>query len=116
MAVGVSIPGALSLEVVGAAPLADADLPLPDDPAFAIFGLILAEGASDPADPRPDSFEKLGLRGPANDLTFLDRIHILPRARDLGAVISEQEILVEVWNAYRTRTKTLDEITVEGPA
>ena len=68
------------------------------------------------ADPRPDAFEFDGNPGPAEDLAVLDRIHVIPRRRDLGAVVSEQEIEVEVWNAFLARARMLDEITVEGPA
>lgn len=115
MPVGVAIPGALPLDGVGVGPLADADLPLPDSEAFAIFGRNIA-GAGTLADPRPDAFAKAGLRGPAFDLIYHDRIHIFPRWRDLGSVVSEQEIDVEVWNAYLQRANILDDITVTGPA
>lgn len=116
MAVGVPMPGALSLDSNGVSHLADVELSLPTDPAFAIPSALLAGADPTLADPRPDAFEKVGLRAPANDLTFLDRIHVIPRSRDLGAVISAQEIDVEVWNAYRNRAKILDDITVTGPA
>ena len=116
MAAGVQIPGALYLETTGVSHLSDAVLSLPTDPAFAMLSGLLAGEEPDLADPRPDAFSTVGLPAPANDLTFLDRIHVIPRRRDLGAVISEQEIEVEIWNAYRNRAKILDEITVAGPA
>ena len=116
MAAGVTIPGALNLESNGVSHLSDVVLSLPTDPAFAIPPAVLAAAEPTLADPRPDAFSKVGVAAPANDLTFLDRIHVIPRRRDLGPVISEQEIEVEVWNAYRNRGKILDEITVEGPA
>lgn len=116
MAVGVPMPRALYLESNGVSHLADVVLSLPTDPAFAMLSGSLAGGEPDLADPRPDAFSKVGLPAPANDLTFLDRIHVIPRTRDLGAVISEQEIEVEFWNAYLNRSKTLEDITVTGPA
>jgi hypothetical protein len=47
---------------------------------------------------------------------WFERIHVLPRQRDLGSVISEQEIEVEVWNAHRTRAQELNDIVLTGPA
>jgi len=68
------------------------------------------------ADPRPDAFAMTGAGAPVQDLAILNRIHVIPRRRDLGAVVSEQEIEVEVWNAFHSRAKTMEEITVAGPA
>lgn len=117
MATGVLHPGWLSLESVGVTNLADAEIPVPTSNGWAMpIPLFAGDQPSALADPRPDAFEKIGVEGPANDLTFLDRIHVVPRRRDLGAVISEQEIEVEVWNARRNRAKILDDITVEGAA
>lgn len=96
--------------------LIDADLPDPLDDASVVAPLTLEALFRGLADPRPDAFAFLGNPGPAEDLAILDRIHVIPRRRDLGAVVSEQVIDVEVWNAFLSRARVLDEITVEGPA
>jgi hypothetical protein len=59
--------------------------------------------------------ELVGTDGHVQDVIWFERIHVVPRQRDLGAVISEQRINVEVYNAFRRRAKVLDDITVEGP-
>jgi hypothetical protein len=68
------------------------------------------------ADPRPAAFQKAGGVGPVHDLAVLGRVHVIPRRHDLGAVVSEQEAEVEVWNADVQRGQTLEVITVAGPA
>jgi len=115
--VGVSSPSWLVLDDgVGVNLLEDAELPAVTSNAWAIATIGGAPAAfSTLADPTPDAYSKTGLRGPVHDLAVLDRIHILPRAQDLGAVISLQEIDVEVWNNYPVRAQTLDEITISGP-
>lgn len=68
------------------------------------------------ADPRPAAFEVGGGIAPVHGMAVLGRIHVIPRRHDLGAVVSEQEAEVEVWNADIQRAQTLEEITVAGPA
>lgn len=115
MASGTSAPGVMWLEEVGTADLDGASLPDPTDPAWTLAGLISELSFDTLADPRPDAFAMVALRPRSYDTLFLDHIHIIPRERDLGAVVSEQEILVEVWNACMQRGRILTEITIEGP-
>ncbi len=68
------------------------------------------------ADPRPAAFQRAGALAPVHGLAVLGRVHVIPRRHDLGAVVSEQEAEVEVWNADIQHGHTLQEITVEGPA
>ncbi len=68
------------------------------------------------ADPRPVAFQRAGGIAPVHGLAVLGRVHVIPRRHDLGAVVSEQEAEVEVWNADIQHGHTLQEITVEGPA
>ncbi|MBE0564947.1 MAG: hypothetical protein IH621_03250 [Krumholzibacteria bacterium] len=67
------------------------------------------------ADPRPAAFQKDGGVAPVHGLAVLGRVHVIPRRFDLGAVVSEQEAEVEVWNADIYRAQVLEEITVDGP-
>ncbi len=118
MAIGALAPGWLPVPTGPDASidLIEAALPLPLDDASVVAPRAFEALFDELADPRPDEFAFAGNPGPAEDLAFLDRIHVIPRRRDLGAVVSEQEIEVEVWNAFLARAKVLDEITVEGPA
>lgn len=109
-------PSAIPLESVGVSHLANAMIPTPPQDTFALAGLILSGGFDTLADPRPDAFQKTGLPGPVHGLVWFDRIHIVPRRRDLGSVVSEQQIAVEVWNAYLERAQILDDVIVTGPA
>ena len=68
------------------------------------------------ADPRPAAFQMEGGIAPVHGMAVLGRVHVIPRRHDLGAVVSEQEAEVEVWNADILRAQTLEEITVAGPA
>lgn len=68
------------------------------------------------ADPRPMAFQRDGGIAPVHGLAVLGRVHVIPRRHNLGAVVSEQEGEVEVWNADIQRTQILEEITVAGPA
>jgi hypothetical protein len=67
------------------------------------------------ADPRPAAMQKTGGTAPAHGLAVLGRIHVIPRRYDLGAVVSEQEAEVEVWNADLQHAKIVQQITVQGP-
>jgi hypothetical protein len=67
------------------------------------------------ADPRPVTMQKDGGVAPAHGLVVLGRVHVIPRRFELGAVVSEQEAEVEVWNAAIDRAQILEEITVDGP-
>lgn len=50
------------------------------------------------------------------EVAWFERIHVLPRLRDLAFLVNEQDITVEVWNAYRAAGKVLTSITVTGAA
>jgi hypothetical protein len=61
------------------------------------------------------AFSALGVEAPSHGLAVFGRIHVIPRFVDVGQVISEKELLIEVWNAFRWRARALTDITVEGP-
>lgn len=116
MANGVPMPSFYSLAEVGVQDLLSANLPDPTDNAGALtaFGIVGTPGAL--ADPRPEAFAKTGFLAPTHDLVWLNHIHIFPRRRDLGSVVSAHQFEVEVWNGFMRTSQILDEITVEGPA
>jgi len=117
VASGILSPSPFAFEDgVGVSHLEDAVLDLPSVAEWAIAGLLLVGDRGTLADPRPDAYEKLGIPALAHGLVWFNRIHVLPRERDLGSVVSGQEIEVEVWNAYLERAQILDDIVITGPA
>jgi hypothetical protein len=116
MATGIEYPQPQALDSNGVNHLSGASLPDVTSSAWAIAGQAIVASFATQADPRPDAFAKTGFPGLAHDLAFHDRIHVIPRNVDVGFVISERDIEVEVWNAFFTRAKTLTEITESGPA
>jgi len=95
--------------------LVEAVLPLPNVPAWYLAPMSEVCSFSGQADPRPDAFDKIGVWAPEEDLAVHNRIHVIPRERDLGFVASPQTLGVEVWNAFLNRAQIMDEITSEGP-
>ena len=61
------------------------------------------------------AMQKDGGVAPVHGHVVLGRVHVIPRRIDLGAVVSDQEAEVEVWNAAIDRAQILEEITVDGP-
>lgn len=116
MPAGIAAPPPGWLTENGTQDLRDTVIPSPTESASFVAPLSVAALFSVLADPRPASFMSLGFAGPANDLIVHGRIHVIPRRYDLGAVVSEQEIEVEIWNAALTQARILEEINVEGPA
>lgn len=116
MASAVSIPSPLNL-VAGADFSVDLQTavldPVGTRPLHVVGMDVGVRGAL--ADPRPVAMQKDGGVAPAHGLVVLGRVHVIPRRFELGAVVSEQEAEVEVWNAAIDRAQILEEITVDGP-
>lgn len=54
------------------------------------------------------------VRGDNHDSIWFEKIHIEPRSVDLGFVLSSQTFTVRIWNAYRHRSRTIDDIEITG--
>lgn len=50
------------------------------------------------------------------DKIWFESIHVDPRLRDLGFILSSQTFTAHVWNAYRWRAKIIDSINISGTA
>lgn len=100
----------LSADLDGAA------LPDPSDEAWHLVGQGPSSGVRGPANPVPATTLRPGARAPAHDLSWFERIHVVPRQVDLAFVISEQTVQVEVWNAFRAAARTLTAIDIVGSA
>jgi len=116
MASGTRAPSWLSLPEVGTADLDGATIPYPTTALSTVLGLPPTGARGDLADPRPDAYSMSGILGRLYGLLYFDRIHVIPRERDLGSVVSLQEVEVEIYNAFLARARTLDDIVVTGPA
>jgi len=97
------------------------DLEVPLDPVTTwaegpITPSSIASGAASWSEVVPLANPALGSWAPEFDRQWFERLHVIPRLADLGAVLSDQSLDVEVWNAFRSRAKNLEEITVSGPA
>jgi hypothetical protein len=115
MPAGVLTAGWALLSSIGSGDLDPVAIPAPTDPCWELapeaFGGSEVEGGT----PTPAWALEAGVAAAGHDLAVFDRMHVIPRRRDLGAVLSDQEIEVEVWNAFRTRARVLTAIPVTGP-
>lgn len=72
-----------------------------------------AKGAT--VNPSPLTNAHLGrVAGLHGEVAWFERIHVIPRLYDLTFLLSEQEITVEVWNAFRYAGKSLTSLVVTG--
>jgi hypothetical protein len=51
-----------------------------------------------------------------HDAQLFDRIHVIPRTKDLALLLSDQQVLVEIWNARRDRCAVMASVAVVGPS
>ena len=54
--------------------------------------------------------------GPGPGDYIFERIHVLPALKNIPFIISDQHVIVEVWNAFRTVPQTASTVTLAGPA
>jgi hypothetical protein len=66
------------------------------------------------ADPRPAAMQHSGGIAQSAGLSVHGLIHVIPRKYDFGAVVSQQDLEIEVWNADLKRAHILEEVTVSG--
>lgn len=98
-----------------AGPLADADIPAPSSPAWALIGGAPAGVSGGWVEPEILHEQVAGVAAPEHDGQWFDRIHVLPRALYVGYLAGDREVEVEIWNAYR-HGRSLVAIEVTGPA
>lgn len=116
MPAGSLISGPAVLEGPIAFDLEAASIPVPSSGSWSFAALPFLAGSLETlADPHPIGFPGAARKLPLFDSLFFDRIHVIPRRKDFGAVITDQEIEVEVWNAFLAESRKLTAIVVEGP-
>jgi hypothetical protein len=102
------IPGPMSA-TLAAAVVAD-----PTSRAVA-FATATASGARRPwSEPEIETEDVLGVEAPEHDGQWFERIHVLPSTANLGYLLNNREVDVEVWNACR-RGLELASTPVSGP-
>jgi hypothetical protein len=115
MATGLYTPGPAVIPGPMSATLANAVVADPTSlavafPATTTFG---ARGAW--SEPEIATEAALGVEAPLHDGQWFDRIHVLPSVVNLGYLLNNREVNVEVWNSCR-RGLTLTAIPVDGPS
>lgn len=116
MGVAVAIPGGEVISCPGIGHGLELALQLPASRGHAPPTALLAAGAGTPPAIAISAPTGAALIAPAFADIWLDQIHVIPRIRELGFVLSETSITVYVWNAYLSRSHVLSTIDVEGPA
>ena len=116
MSVGIGAAGPFHLPGLSSSDLSGAVLDPPSVDASRVVGIPDVAGPFVRALPGLVSLPSIGLETPASDLAWLDRIHVLPREVDLGSVLSDVEVPVEVWNGFLRRARSLVAINLTGPA
>lgn len=96
--------------------LASAALPKVSEQSLVLVAQAARASKGPWVEPDPYELAKAAARAPSHDDQWLDRIHVIPRRKDLGAVLTDQEITVEVWNAFMSRARMLTGLAIEGPA
>lgn len=117
MAAGVLMGGIGIVFGLASSDLSGASLPAPPATTAAALAPVPARasvrvvGAASPV-----LLNGTGAAVPMHDGQWFEHVHVLPRTADLGFVLSDQTIAVEVWNAFRGRARTLTAINVTGSA
>lgn len=96
------------------APLAGATIPAPTAAAWTRLAAPAAGARGAYTAPVMASGSVAGRAAPAHDSQWFERIHVIPRSFDLGLVLGDRQLDVEVWNAYR-RNYRLWDIEIVGP-
>jgi hypothetical protein len=102
------IPGPMS------ATLADAVVADPTSVAVAFATATVAGARSAWSEPEIETEAALGVEAPEHDGQWFERIHVLPSTANLGYLLNNREVDVEVWNACR-RGLELASTPVSGP-
>jgi hypothetical protein len=82
---------------------------------FALIAALLSAPKTTSASPSPVTVSHTGVHGDGHGKQWFDRIHVLPRSKDLGHLTSDVQVSVEVWNAYHV-PHVLTAVNVTGPS
>jgi len=58
---------------------------------------------------------RAGFRAPTHGLAYFDKVHVVPRRFNLGAVLADREVQVEIYNAFFGSARVLTAIVVTPP-
>lgn len=115
MAAGVLIAGVSIAFGFASTDLANANVPAPaSTEASVLVAAPVAAAVRVSGNATPAALNAAGFASPIHDGQWFEHVHVLPRVADLGFVLSDQTLQVEVWNAYRGVARTLTAITISG--
>jgi hypothetical protein len=114
MAIGCLVPSPQSISQVWAGPLDDADIPDPTSAAWFRVGGFSAGPRSAWVALAVAHTDGPGAHLPGHDGQWFERVHVVPRTANLGYILNNREVSVEVWNACR-RGLSLASAPVTGP-
>lgn len=81
--------------------------------AFTVFTLFGAKSANSPGT-APPRLARSGAIATTFGNEIFEKIIVVPRVKDVGFILSEQQFPVEVWNSFKRSQKTVTAITVSG--
>lgn len=114
MAVGVLTAGPRASTAGAMVPaLAGATLPAPTSAAWAALAAGGAGAKGAYTAPVMASGSVAGRALPVHDAQWFERVHVLPRRFDVGQVLADRALEVEVWNAHRRNLRLWD-IAIAG--
>ena len=116
MPAGAANPTPLALYGGASADLQSPALPSPATSRAFALAAGPGAGARTAVQQQPVAGSHAGAWAPGHDGQWFERIHVVPRRADLGNLIGEQALAVEVWSAYRSAHRSLVSITVLGSA
>jgi len=109
------VPGPQTAASQGSVNLTGATISTPEASAAWQLQPVVGRGIKGAfVNPVQPALSRIGRDAPLHDQAWFDKIHILPRELDLGEIVSEEKIDVEVWNSFRNRAKLLTAINVTG--
>lgn len=106
--------GALAAGPIGAtvgamvAALASASLPAPTSAAWTLCAAGTSGAMGAYTAPAMASGSVAGRAAPIHDAQWFERIHVIPRAYDVGQIVGDRSLPVEVWNGYRRNFRLWD--------
>jgi hypothetical protein len=115
MAIGCYTPSPVIIHGPMSATLAEAVVADPTSVAMTLAPATIFGARGAWAEPEIATEPARGVDAPEHDGQWFERIHVLPGTVNIGYLMNNREVDVEVWNACR-RGLTLTSIPVDGPS
>lgn len=117
MAAGALAAGPLGVALgTMVAALAGASIPAPTSAAWTLCAGPTAGARGAYTAPVMASGTAVGRAAPMHDGQWFERIHVVPRAYDLGQLVANRTLPLEVWNAHRRSFRLFDVVATGDDA